>query len=153
MLEGDYPRRVGRISAFLKRDERGTVAIEFAIVLTLFLTILFGIVAFGFQFATRIALSYAVAEGGRAAVAGLTSTERQQRAAEAINRVLVSFSPLIDPAKATVDVTSEGETDEGEAIKIGIVYSDNRFNIFPFVPSMSTNNEVDTTFLVADPSG
>jgi Flp pilus assembly protein TadG len=146
-------RWAGHLRSFLRRDERGTVAIEFAIVLILLLTILFGIVAFGFQFATRIALSYAVAEGGRAAVAGLTSDERQQRATDAINRVLLSFSPLIDPSKATIDVTSDGETPEGEAIMIGIIYNDERFNIFPFVPSFTANSEVDTTFLVADPSG
>ena len=71
----------------LARDRRGTVAIEFAFVLVVFLTILFGIIAFGFQFAARIALSYAVAEGGRSAVAGLTSAERQARASAAVTRV------------------------------------------------------------------
>jgi Flp pilus assembly protein TadG len=136
----------------LLRDERGTVAIEFAFVLVLFLSILFGIIAFGFQFAARIALSYAVAEGGRAAIAGLTSAEREQRADDAVNRVLTSFSPLIDPNLATVDVTSEGQTPEGEAILVSISYNDSRFNIFPFLPSLNANRAVETTFMVADPS-
>jgi Flp pilus assembly protein TadG len=136
----------------LLRDERGTVAIEFAFVLVLFLSILFGIIAFGFQFAARIALSYAVAEGGRAAVAGLTSAEREQRADDAVNRVLTSFSPLIDPSLATVDVTSEGQTPEGEAVLISISYNDSRFNIFPFLPSLNATRAVETTFMVADPS-
>lgn len=137
----------------LIRDERGSVAIEFAIVLVLLLSILFGIVAFGFQFAARIALSYAVAEGGRSAMVGLTSAERQERATEAVDRVLTSFSPLIDPSKATVSVTSEGQTAEGEIIRIAVTYSDNRFNIFPFLPPPNANCNVETTFLVADPSG
>jgi Flp pilus assembly protein TadG len=135
------------------RDRRGTVAIEFAIVLTLLLSILFGIVAFGFQFATRIALSYAVAEAGRSAMAGLTSAERQQRAEDAVGRVLTSFSPLVDPSKATVDVSSDGETVDGEVITIAITYNDDRFDVFPFLPVFTANRAVETDFLVVDPSG
>ncbi|HTT96780.1 MAG TPA: TadE/TadG family type IV pilus assembly protein [Rhizomicrobium sp.] len=135
------------------RDRRGTAAIEFAIVLTLLLSILFGIVAFGFQFATRIALSYAVAEAGRSAMAGLTTAERVQRAEDAVDRVLTSFSPLVDPAKAVVDVSSEGETADGEVIKIAITYNDNRFDVFPFLPVFNANRAVETDFLVVDPQG
>jgi Flp pilus assembly protein TadG len=102
------------------RDRKGTVAIEFAIVLTLLLSITFGIVAFGFQFATRIALSYAVAEGGRSAVAGLTSQERQRRAEDAVDRVLTSYAPMVDPSKAVVEVSSDGETADGELIRVAI---------------------------------
>lgn len=134
-------------------DEKGTVAIEFAFVLVVFLVLLFGIVAFGFQFAARIALSYAVAEGGRSAVAGLSSTERQSRAEAAVTRVLDSFAPLIDPAKAQISVTSEGETADGEAILIAVTYNDDRFNVFPFMPNLNATRAVETTFLVADPSG
>lgn len=134
------------------RNEHGTVAIEFALVLVVFLSILFGIMAFGFQFAARIALSYAVAEGGRSAVAGLTSQERQQLASDAVNRVLTSFSPLLDPALATTTISSEGMTADGEVIDIYVTYNDSRFNIFPFLPALNANRAVQTTFLVADPS-
>jgi Flp pilus assembly protein TadG len=140
-------------AAPLLRDGGGSVAIEFAIVVALLLTILFGIVAFGFQFAARIALSYAVAEAGRSAVAGLTSEERQRRAEDAVDRVLASFAPLVDPAKAVVVVSSEGETQDGEVIKIAITYDDNRFDVFPFVPHLNGDRAVETVFLVADPSG
>src|ERR1700753_639857 len=115
----------------------GTVAIEFAFVLVIFLSILFGIVAFGFQFAARIALSYAVAEGGRSAVAGLTSAERKSRASSAVQAVLTRFSPLIDPTKATIAVSSEGQTSDGEAILVAVTYNDNRFNVFPFLPALN----------------
>jgi len=122
-------------------------------VLVVFLSLLFAIVAFGFQFAARIALSYAVAEGGRGAVAGLSSTDRQSLARSAVANVLTSFSPLIDPAKATVTVSSGGTTSNGEAIQVAISYSDNRFNIFPFLPSLNAATSVQTIFYVADPSG
>lgn len=141
-----------RLAAGLARDRSGTVAVEFALVLVLFLSILFGIIAFGFQFTARIALSYAVAEGGRSAVAGLTSAERQSRATSAVNRVLTSFSPLLDPGRATVSVSSQGQTPQGEAIEIDIDYQDDRFNVFPFLPALSATSSVQTVFLVADPS-
>ncbi|HVW74250.1 MAG TPA: TadE/TadG family type IV pilus assembly protein [Rhizomicrobium sp.] len=137
----------------LPRDERGTVAIEFAFVLVVFLSILFGIVAFGFQFAARVALSYAVAEGGRAAEVGLSSAERVSLANSAVSNVLTSFSPLLDPSKAIISVSSEGNTSNGEAILVSISYSDSRFNVFPFLPSLNQVSAVQTTFFVADPSG
>jgi Flp pilus assembly protein TadG len=139
--------------ARLLRDRRGTVAIEFAFVLVMFLSILFGIIAFGFQFAARVALSYAVAEGGRAAEVGLSSAERQSLANSAVSNVLTSFSPLIQPSKATIAVSSQGQTANGEAILVSVSYSDSRFNVFPFMPSLNAASAVQTTFFIADPSG
>ena len=144
-------RRWRRVTC-LAQDTRGTVAIEFALVLVIFLSIMFGIIAFGFQFAARIALSYAVAEGGRSAVAGLSSLERQQRASDAVTRVLTSFSPLLDPSKAIITVSSEGQTADGEVIDVEVTYNDSRFNVFPFLPVLNANRAVQTSFLVADPS-
>jgi hypothetical protein len=137
----------------LLRDEQGVVAVEFAFVLVVFLSILFGIMMFGFQFAGRVALSYAAAEGGRSAMVGLTSAERQQRATAAVTRVLTSLSPLINPDEAVVSVTSGGTTEEGEIIDISIAYNDSRFNVFPFMPSLNTGRAVETSFLITDPSG
>jgi Flp pilus assembly protein TadG len=154
MAGGEHQFAHGRrLAVRLLRDRRGTVAIEFAFVLVLFLSILFGIVAFGFQFAARVALSYAVAEGGRAAEVGLSSAERQSLASTAISNVLTSFSPLINPANATIAVSSQGQTVNGEAILVSVGYSDSRFNVFPFMPSLNAASAVQTTFFIADPSG
>lgn len=151
--QGPVRARARRHFREMLRDARGTVAIEFAFVLVVFLSILFGIVAFGFQFAARVALSYAVAEGGRAAEVGLSSAERVSLANSAVSNVLTSFSPLIDPSKASISVASQGNTSNGEAILVSISYSDSRFNVFPFLPSLSRASAVQTTFFVADPSG
>lgn len=137
----------------LARDSRGTVAVEFAFVLVVFLSILFGIIAFGFKLAAQVALSYAVSEGGRASVAGLSSSERVSLANTAVTNVLTSFSPLIAPGKWAVTVTSQGMTADGEAIQVSISYSDSRFNVFPFLPALNAASSVQTIFFVADPSG
>lgn len=134
-------------------DRRGTAAIEFAIVAAVFLMILFGIVSLGFQFATRIALSYAVAEGGRAAVGGITDAERSTLATSAITYALNAYAPLVDPARATVSVTNIGTTGAGKVIRISIAYSDRRFSNLPFVPDFTDMPPISTTFIVRDPAG
>lgn len=137
----------------LVRDERGSVAIEFAFIAALFLAILFGIISYGFQFATRIALSYAVAEGGRAAVAGLDDGEREQRATDAIYEVLNAYSPLIDVASAAPPSFVWQDTSVGRAVEINLVYTDTRFSLLPFIPTPDETVRVRTTYVVSDPSG
>lgn len=133
-------------------DRGGTTAIEFAIVAPLLFAILFATVAFGVQYATRIAITYAAAEGGRAAVAGLTDSERAQLAQTAITDTLTALSPLVDPAKAsvTVNLGSEG-TDK--TIAVTIAYSDTRFAQMPFLPDLTGLQPVTVQYYVTDPSG
>jgi hypothetical protein len=50
-------------------------------------------------------------------------------------------------------VTSGGATAEGEEIDIALSYTDNRFNVFPFLPALNAAASVQTRFFVADPSG
>lgn len=145
---------IARAAPRLVADEKGTAAIEFAMVASVFLMLLFGIMAFGFQFATRIALSYAVAEGGRAAVAGIDFAEQKQLGEAAMIHALNAYSPLIDPSKAAPSVADDGVTAEGlHKLLISIGYSDTRFAILPFVPDMSDLPPVRTTFIVSDPAG
>lgn len=134
------------------RDARGTVAIEFAFVAAIFLTILFGIMSYGFQFATRIALSYAVTEGGRAAVAGLGAAEREEFATAAMERALDAYAPLVDPSLAQLTF-AQGISSAGETLEIGIDYTDARFSFLPFITPPAETIRVETTFVVADPSG
>lgn len=150
-MSGTTPTGEVPASLRFRRDERGSVAIEFAFVAVVFLTILFAIMSYGFQFATRIALSYAVTEGGRAAVAGLDSTQRQDYATAAINNALNAYSPIVNPASATVDF-EETEDASGNRLEIGINYTDSRFSFLPFVPTPEETMRVETTFIVTDPS-
>ena len=120
-------------------DDRGTTAVEFGIVAPLLFAVMFGILAFGIQFATRIAVTYAATEGGRAAVGGLDDAERESLARPAITRVLTSLSPLVDPAKAAIAVV-QADVASDHKIDISITYNDTRFASLPFVPDLSTLN-------------
>ncbi|HEY4266494.1 MAG TPA: TadE/TadG family type IV pilus assembly protein [Micropepsaceae bacterium] len=135
-----------------RQNCRATTAVEFAIIAPFLFAIMFGIIGFGMQFATRIALTYAATEGGRAAVAGLTDDEREALARGAINKALTALDPLIKLGYATIsfDMTAEA-TDQ--KIDIGIAYNDTRFAVLPFVPNFNNQAPVTVSYYVTDPSG
>lgn len=135
----------------LAADARGTAAIEFAVLAPLLMAVLFGTVAFGLDYAVRIALTYAAAEGGRAAVAGLDDGERKSLAVAAVTDSLSALSPLIDPAKARISVTFSGSAPE--EVGVSIAYDDTRFAHLPFLPALEGMAPVAVRYVVTDPSG
>ena len=145
-------RAAGQSCRRFPNDTAATTAIEFGIVAPLLFAIMFGIIGFGVQFAARIGLVYAATEGGRAAVAGLTDTERNSLARTGIPNTLTSLSPLIDASKATVTVNLTNEASD-QRIDISITYGDTRFAVLPYVPTFSTLNPVTVSYYVTDPAG
>lgn len=77
------------------KNDEGAAAVEFAIVATLFLTLVLAIIGYGTYFAARLALSYAASEGARASIAGMNDSERQILAVETAQRVLDNYGLLI----------------------------------------------------------
>lgn len=142
----------GRSMNRFPQDETATTAVEFAIVAPFLFAILFGIIGFGVQFATRVALTYAATEGGRAAVSGLSDTERDSLARTAISNTLTALSPLVIASKATITVDMTAEASD-EKIAISIAYSDTRFANLPFIPDLTSLAPVTVTYYVTDPSG
>nr|WP_293552258.1 TadE/TadG family type IV pilus assembly protein [Parvibaculum sp.] len=139
-------RETGYVRNFL-RDRRGTVAIEFAMVASLFLMLLFGIIAFGFQFAGRIALSYVVAEGGRACVAALSEGECVSAATAVMNDALAGYSGLVTNATPAITPGTNGR------IVVSVIGANVGLPVLPFVPDLSNLPDVSTTFIVTDPLG
>jgi Flp pilus assembly protein TadG len=133
-------------------DASGTVSIEFAVLFPVFLALLFGMIVFGAQYSVRMALTYAAAEGGRAAMAGLDDAERQALASAAVQETLKSLAPLVDPEKAEVQIAF-ADQDDGEEITVSIGYSDHRFARLPFVPSLDDLPPVTVRYLATDPLG
>lgn len=133
-------------------DKTATTAVEFGIVAPFLFAILFGLIGFGEQFATRIALTYAASEGGRAAVAGLTDAERESLARTAITNCLTALSPLVDASKAAVSFDASQESSD-QKISISIAYSDTRFAHLPFLPDLTALDPVSVDYYVTDPSG
>ena len=85
---GVHGRRAGG------REERGSAALEFALVLPILVMLVFGVIAFGYMLSFRQAVSQAAAEGGRAAAvkpAGTSTGDRVTAARLAINDALDSY--------------------------------------------------------------
>ena len=110
---------------------------EFALVMTVLLMLLLGIVSFGLQFGTRILAVQAASEGARAAVAGLSDAERLSLATTAVAATLDRFGGLA--AARTVSITPSGAPTSEIGVTVTIDLS--RFDVARFsrlVPVLSS---------------
>ena len=96
--------RPGRLSRFC-RAQRGASAVEFALILPVFLAIVFGIVVFGSYLAVVHGVQQLAAEAARSSVAGLSESERSQLANDYVVTNAGSYI-LIDPSHLTVDAAT-----------------------------------------------
>ncbi len=97
--------------------ERGTAIIEFAVVLPLLLTILFGIIEFGYVFMVRQTLQHAAREGCRTAILQ-TST-----AAGVTARITEAMDPT-GLAGYTVSRTVATNSNPVETVSLSVPYSE-----------------------------
>ena len=87
----------------LRRCRRGAAALEFALVAPLFLLTLFGIVAYGGYFWRAHSLQQVANDAARAALPGLTATEREALARTVASSEVASLGGM-DPARTTTAV-------------------------------------------------
>lgn len=73
------------------RDQRGTAVLEFAIVAPMFLMTLFGIIGYGGYFWRAHSLQQVANDGARAALPGLTATEREALALSTVTSELTAI--------------------------------------------------------------
>ena len=88
------------------RNEDGTAAVEFALVLPIFLTLLLGILAYGIYFAAAHSTAQLAADAARASVAGLTDTERSSIARASVANNVRSYGILLDARKVIVEAAA-----------------------------------------------
>lgn len=75
-------------------DDRGAAAVEFALVVPIFLALLFGIISYGMMLTVRQGISQATAEGARVysvAPAGTPSATVQTNALNAVNDAISGY--------------------------------------------------------------
>jgi Flp pilus assembly protein TadG len=84
-------------------DERGTSAVEFAILAPVMLFLLFGMIAYGIYFGASHSIQQIAADAARTAVAGLTPTERSSLATEYVRRNASGYA-FIDPSELKLSV-------------------------------------------------
>ena len=98
------------------RSERGSAAVEFAMVGPLFILLLIGSVVYGGWMWMAQGVQHLAAEGARAAIAGIDVDERDTLARSAVSGSL-DGATILDPEAVQVEVTS----DTG-AIRVTITY-------------------------------
>lgn len=116
------------------RNRDGASAVEFALVLPLFLAIVFGIVVFGCYLTMVHGVQQLAAEAARTSVAGLSDSERKSLATSYVASN-VSTYPLLDAA--LVSVTAAPSTGAAHVYTVTVRYDGSSNFVFslPFVPS------------------
>lgn len=99
------------------KDERGTSAIEFAIIAPVFLLLIAGMLAYGIYFGAANVVQQAAAEAARASVAGLDNEERRELAAAAVASALTDDG-FMKLELAQVEVTSDPAAPDVYAITV-----------------------------------
>jgi uncharacterized protein (UPF0333 family) len=115
----------------LKR--KGAVAVEFAILLPVFLVILFGIIEYGYAMASWIVVTNAASQGCRAAIVG-------KDAESAVKEVLWTVMKDDRPAgelRTIVEECKEGEPSQAypRRIKVSVTWKFN--NLIGFLPPVA----------------
>jgi Flp pilus assembly protein TadG len=135
----------------IRRDESGAASVEFAIVATLLLTILFGILVYGLWLSEYNVMQSAAREGARVASVRGTTTQIQN----AVTSAAGAYSSQLTNMPATVSVSLDGgtswaagtcdETTIGDLVK---VEWDQTFkgDLLPFVPPLPNTRTIKGVF-------
>ena len=86
----------------LQRSDSGAAAIEFAIVLSLFVALALGVLAYGIYLGAAHGVSQLAADAARASVAGLSDAERTSIAREHVEKNATDFL-LLSPDRIVVE--------------------------------------------------
>jgi Flp pilus assembly protein TadG len=116
--------------------QEGTAAIEFAIVVTLLLMVVFGIITFGRVYNEYEVLTSAAREGARVAAVRGSASDAIAAVEDASAGYALSETP-------SVSTTCDDST-QGEPVKVGWTQA---FDIdIPFLPSMTQDVTIQGTF-------
>lgn len=121
------------VHAYL-RCERAASAVEFALVMPLFLMLVFGIIVYGSYFAVVHGVQQLAAEAARSSIAGLTEAERSSLAQSYVSSNVAAY-PLITPAN--VGVSAAASTSDANVFVVTVNYDASSMLIYTlpaFVP-------------------
>jgi Flp pilus assembly protein TadG len=99
----------GRRGIALWRNRKGTAAIEFAFIAPALLAFVMGTVSYGGYFWMASSLQQLANDSARAAIAGLTDSERQSLAQSTFNSEILNYN-MLSPSLATVNYQGSGES-------------------------------------------
>lgn len=115
-----------------KRNERGAVAAEFALLLPVLLTILFGIIEFGMIMYSREVVTNASREGARAGIVQGPPKRTEGEIVAIANNYLTNTG--VNPANVTFNVVGEGLTNPN-TLTVTATYPYNF--LIPWIPAIT----------------
>ncbi|MEZ0605379.1 TadE/TadG family type IV pilus assembly protein [Paraburkholderia sp. IW21] len=126
-----------RVGARRLRKQRGATAVEFALVLPLFFTILYAIVTFSLILLAQQNLTLAAEEGARAALNWQSNNSVQNaldnRGAAACKTATLVASPLVQNLTCTPTSSSCGPSNAMKCINVALNYD---YSTYPLVPNL-----------------
>jgi Flp pilus assembly protein TadG len=117
--------------------ERGVSAVEFALLLPIFLTLVFGIVVFGSYLTMVHDVQQLAAEAARSSVAGVTNSERNSLATSYVS-LNASTYPLLTPGNLTVNAAPSASDANVYVVTVNYNAAGSFLLALPFVPTPAT---------------
>ncbi|TYL85414.1 TadE/TadG family type IV pilus assembly protein [Bradyrhizobium cytisi] len=117
------------------RNESGASAVEFAMLLPVFLTIIFGIVVFGSYLTMVHGVQQLAAEAARTSIAGLNDSECNSLATSYVTTNLGSY-PLLDATKVSVTAAPSGADANIYIVTVQYDASSDFIFALPFTPRL-----------------
>ncbi|KWV47159.1 pilus assembly protein TadE [Bradyrhizobium macuxiense] len=118
------------------RCRSGASAVEFALLLPLFLAFIFGIVVFGSYLAMVHGVQQLAAEAARSSIAGMTDSERNSLATNYV-AANASTYPLLVPGNLSVSAASSPSNANVYVVTVNYNAAGNFIYKLPFVPAPS----------------
>ena len=119
-------------------NQSGATAVEFAIMLPIFLALIFGIVVFGSYLTMVHGVQQLAAEAARTSVAGLSDVERNSLATSYVTSSVGGY-PLLDAAKVNVVAAPSGSDANVYIVTVNYDASSSFIFSLPFVPPLPSS--------------
>jgi Flp pilus assembly protein TadG len=119
------------------RCQHGASAVEFALLLPLFLMLVFGIVVFGSYLTMVHDVQQLAAEAARTSVAGVTNNERNSLATGYVAQNASSY-PLLAPNNLTVNAAPSSSNANVYVVTVNYNAAGSFIFSLPFVPTPAT---------------
>lgn len=120
-------------------NEAGASAVEFAVVVPVYLVFVLGILAYGIYFGASHSTAQLAADAARASVAGLTDSERSELALKHVARNAASY-PLLD--SSAVEAEAGPMADDATQFRVVVRYDSSQLPIWGLVGFLPLPNSV-----------
>jgi Flp pilus assembly protein TadG len=113
---------------------RGATAVEFALILPVFLTLVFGIVVFGSYLTMVHGVQQLAAEAARSSIAGMTDSERNSLATSYVTANAATY-PLLTASNLSVNAAASAANANVYVVTVNYNASGSFIFALPFVPA------------------